>query len=70
MPKITAVARCQKLGTTDYGTTVSFYPDYQGEENKEWANATPSLSVQMVVRNDVAEKFEQGGSYMITFEAR
>lgn len=70
MSQITAVARCQKQAPTDYGTNVSFYPAYDSPENQEWATATPSLSVMMTVQNDVAERFEQGGEYLITFEKR
>lgn len=47
---------------------VSFYPDYQDGRNKAWAVATPSLSLNMVVKAEVAERFEQGSAYTLTFE--
>jgi len=65
--KITAVAKCRK-GTPGDMTQVGFQADYGDERNKAWAPFTPTLSVSMGVKNEVAEKFVQGGRYMITFE--
>ena len=59
------------LGTIeDRGDQVmlGFNADYNDERNKEWAKYTPALSVVMHVRPDVAEQFEQGGRYLLTFE--
>ncbi len=70
MSQITAVAKCQKQAPTDFGTNVSFYPSYGPEENKAWADATPSLILMMTVKNEVADSFEQNGEYLITFEKR
>jgi hypothetical protein len=39
---------------------VTFSPDYQNDRNKDWAVATPALSLSMTMRADVANQFEQG----------
>jgi hypothetical protein len=42
----------------------------RGAANAEWASATPSGSLQMTVRNDLATaQFEIGKEYYLTFEA-
>lgn len=67
--KTTAVATL--VGKKDAGsgqTALSFGADYNDERNKAWAKYTPGMSVQMTVRDDVGEQFEQGGRYLITFE--
>ena len=48
-------------------TTLSFYPDYADGRNKAWAAATPSLSLTMTVKNDVAACFTEGVAYTLTF---
>jgi hypothetical protein len=48
--------------------TVTFYADYYGnaaEVNKEWAAATPSLSISMTVKD--ASLFEAGKAYTLSF---
>lgn len=47
---------------------LTFYPDYADGRNKEWAVATPSLTLTMIVKNDVAELFEPSARYTLTFE--
>lgn len=70
MSQITAVLKCQKQAPTAYGTNVSFYPSYGPEENKAWADATPSAMIMLTVKNDVADKFEAGAEYLLTFQKR
>jgi hypothetical protein len=48
-------------------TTLRFQPDYADGRNKEWAMATPSLSLAMTVKDAVAEQFNQGDAYTLTF---
>lgn len=68
---ITAKIKLQSKGAsgaTAEGTTVlAFVPDYQDERNKEWATATPALSLSMTVKDDVADRFEQGKAYTLQF---
>jgi hypothetical protein len=49
------------------GATLSFGPDYQDGRNKEWATATPALSLSMTVVGDVADRFTEGDAYTLTF---
>lgn len=37
-------------------------------ENAAWAKYTPSLQLSMVLNGDVADRFEPGASYLLTFE--
>lgn len=37
-------------------------------ENKEWSLYTPALQLEMTVRGSVAEHFDPGQSYTLTFE--
>ena len=47
---------------------VAFGPDYQDGRNAEWSVATPSLSVSMNVKEDIAEGWDVGQPVTITFE--
>lgn len=49
------------------GKLLDFVPDYGDGRNAEWAAATPSLSLTMTVREDVAEHFDMGEKYTLTF---
>jgi hypothetical protein len=68
--RITAKVRLgSKQSFNEAGDTIlNFYPDYADGRNKEWASASPSLSLMMTVRKDVAELFEQMGTYTLVFE--
>lgn len=44
-------------------------PVSRGEENKEWAAATPSGEIKLTINNELAAtQFEIGKEYSITFE--
>lgn len=68
---ITAKAKLgSKYETSNGDFVLNFYPDYYGDKkevNKAWATASPSLSFMLTVIPPVAEKFEQGASYTVTF---
>lgn len=53
---------------TDRVVTVNFSADYADERNKEWAANTPSLSLTMTLKGPVADRFEAGDRYTLTFE--
>lgn len=58
-----------KTPLNDGQTTLVFSADYADGRNKEWAKYTPSLSLNMVVLDEVAEKFgEYGARFTLTFE--
>jgi hypothetical protein len=46
---------------------VSFHADYADGRNKDWARFTPGLSLTIGLRGSVADKFEAGKSYILTF---
>jgi len=46
-----------------------FYADYAEGRNKEWASATPTLTLSMTVKGEVADLFEQGAAYTLQFVA-
>lgn len=67
--RITAVATLHtNRSDGDDQNFLSFSADYADERNKEWAKYTPALSLGMTVIDAVAENFEQGGRYLLTFE--
>lgn len=53
------------LTTATVGLT--FNADYGSGRNQEWAVNTPSLQLTMSVKPEVAELFELGGAYTLTF---
>lgn len=64
---ITAKVHLQSKMPTGDQTQLTFVPDYADGRNKEWAKYTPGLSLTMGVLNEVADKFEAGGKYTLTF---
>jgi hypothetical protein len=70
---ITAKLRLDSMTQHAEGyAALSFSAPYRDESgnliNQEWAYATPHLSAHATVRADVAEHFEQGKTYLVTFE--
>lgn len=51
----------------DRTVNVNFGPDYEDGRNAEWARWTPGLSLTMGLRGAVADKFEVGKAYTLTF---
>lgn len=67
--QITAVASLYTKGDVmDGQVALVFCADYADERNKAWAKYTPGLTVNMTVLDSVADQFEQGGRYLLTFE--
>lgn len=70
MPKMTAVAKLYRKepqsGTEQ--TALHFTADYDDERNKAWSKYTPALSLTMYVLPSVAENFDIGANYLLTFE--
>jgi hypothetical protein len=68
---VTAKIKCQSKSETGEGdtrqVTVSFGADYADDRNKEWALYTPGLSLTMGLRGTVADHFEVGTAYTLTF---
>lgn len=64
---VTAKVICNQATANVEETTLTFYADYQDGRNKEWAKFTPSLSLTMTVKNEVAAHFPPGQAYTLTF---
>ena len=47
-------------------TNLQFEPDYADGRNAEWADATPSLTYVMAVKESAADFYEQGRAYTFT----
>jgi hypothetical protein len=69
---ITAKVHCQSKTESGEGdarqSVVTFVPDYADGRNKEWSLYTPALSLSMTLKGDVADRFEPGTAYTLTFE--
>lgn len=51
--------------------SVSMYPNYGSNGaviNKEWASASPGLSFQITMRNEIADRLEMGDEFTVTFK--
>jgi hypothetical protein len=72
LSEITAKITCQAKtvqaeGTDSEQVNLTFVPDYNDGRNKEWARFTPGLSLTMGVKPEVAEHFEPGDHFTLTF---
>jgi hypothetical protein len=69
---VTAKVVCSQKVETGEGDSrqalVSFLPDYGADRNKEWALATPHLSLSMTLKGPAADLFEHMQPYTLTFE--
>lgn len=69
--KITAKVTCYSKFDSGEGdkrkSTLHFCPNYANGANAEWADATPALSLAMVVKGDVADQFLPQHDYTLTF---
>lgn len=68
MTPVTAKVQLAQKNAYIGGVTLKFMADYADGRNKEWAESTPSLSYEMQVKPSVAELFQVGGKYTVTFE--
>lgn len=66
---ITAKIKCTSKETSfdAEAATLYFAPDYEDGRNTEWAAATPALSLCMTVKGAIADRFEVGTPYTLTF---
>lgn len=68
---ITAKVVCNSKLITGAGehrqAVVKFTADVS-PENKAWSLYTPALQLDMTLRGDVADRFEPGTAYTLTFE--
>jgi hypothetical protein len=69
---VVAKVKLSSKTTTEYGAgtgqvQLNFQAVY-GDENKEWAEATPNLNLSMTVKAEVGERFNFDKPYFLTFE--
>jgi len=68
---VTAKVTCHLKNESGEGDNrqvqVSFLPDYADGRNKEWSLYTPSLSLSMTLKGAVADRFDVGKAYTLTF---
>jgi hypothetical protein len=57
-----------KTELRDGQTGLVFSADYNDDANKEWAKYTPSLNLTMTVLNEVADGWEYGDKFTLTFD--
>ncbi len=71
MADVTAKIKCTGKSPTEDGedaqVSLTFGPDYADGRNQEWAKYTPGLSLTMGVKASVAEHFEVGDTFTLTF---
>lgn len=64
----TAKVYCyHKSKSGDNATMLNFCPDYEDDRNKEWAMFTPSLSFQMNVKDELADRVSLRSAFIVTF---
>lgn len=57
-----------EIAKTTYGGRVNLAVVCRGQDNKEWASATPAGQIQMSIRNELAvEFFDVGQEYFVDF---
>jgi hypothetical protein len=71
MSNVTAKVYCSNKieeGEGDGRTvSVNFQADYADDRNKEWSRYTPNLSLAMSLKGSVADQFEVGKAFTLTF---
>lgn len=68
--QITAKVKCIAVEPGNEQVALRFEADYADGRNQEWAKYTPSLSLSMNVKPEVADgAFEVGRAYTLTFTA-
>ncbi len=62
------VVVARKADSVDGQTRLVFTADYADGRNKEWSKYTPNLTLDMLVLDSVAEQFNPGDAFTLTFE--
>lgn len=64
--KVKVASRGEEAGQSH--VTVVFGPDYEQGRNQDWAESTPTLSLQMRVKPELAASLSNGDTFTLTFE--
>lgn len=69
MSDVTAKVKVYKSPSYNGSADVrlDFTGDYSDGRNQKWSTATPVINLMMYVKPEVAEQFEHGASYTLTF---
>lgn len=66
--KVRAKFYVDEIAKTIHGGRVRLRVVTRGEDNKQWASATPSGEITMTIRNELAiEFFDVGDEYFVDF---
>lgn len=66
--KVTLASKVHQGPDTPHESELlTFSADYNDGRNKEWAKATPYLNLAMVVKPEIADRFEVGSAYTLIF---
>lgn len=65
---MTAKVKLYSISKGAEQTQLSFSADYAEGRNKEWALNTPILNLTMSVKNGIAEDYNVGQAFTLTFE--
>lgn len=58
-----------EIAFRQWGTEVKMQPVSRGDDNKEWSAATPSGSLAMTIKNELAvAQFAPGQEWYLTFD--
>lgn len=58
----------QEIAKTTWGGRLKMQVVTRGEDNKQWASATPSGELNLTIRNDLAlEVFDVGDEFYVDF---
>jgi hypothetical protein len=66
--KVTLQSKHESGTGTERQVVAAFTANHGSGVNAEWARYTPSLSLSMSLKGDVADKFVIGQAYTLTFE--
>lgn len=67
--KVTAKVKVSRRDELSDGQiSLEFQADYDDGRNEEWAKYTPGMSITTTMRGEVAEHFQQGDAFTLTFE--
>lgn len=67
-PVIANIVCRRKLPMSGDQVQLTFGPDYLSRRNRDWAKYIPALSLSLLVVPSIAERFEPGAGYTLTFD--
>jgi hypothetical protein len=65
---VTAKVKVSSRTVMDDEVQLGFMADYDDGRNREWAKFTPGMSITTRMKKEVAEYFQLGDSFVLSFE--